>query len=272
MKFMKRRIRNTVLLAIAIVVTFFVFEIMTLSLRTQQYSSGWLQVALIVGLLLFYVKKKLSVVPLGKVATWAQWHYYSGFFLIAVFLIHVEFSVPDGNVEIILTALFGLVVCVGIIGAVINRVFARRLCYLGEEVIFERIGSHMAKLKERVEQQVLESVEKSNSSTLSDYYIQHLSSYFSNNKDLFSHLIGRRQPHLKRVRNLQSQMRYLNSQEAEFAVRLSKFIEQKQRLDNHYALQGALKYWGVLHAPISLLMLFMILVHIVLVYAFRGAA
>lgn len=270
MKFVRRRIRNTVLLVIAIVLTCYAFGIVALSLKTQQYYSGWLVAGMIVFLLTFYVKKKLSVIPLGSNANWAQWHYYCGFFLVAAFAVHVEFSIPDGYVERILAGLLALVVFVGIMGMIINRLFARRLAYLGEEIIFERIPEHTAKLRERLEQQLFESVEQSKSSTLSNYYVEHLASYFSSNRDVLSHVLGSRQPHLVRLNDLELQMRYLNQREAAFAMQLAGYLEQKNTLDNHYALQGALKYWGVLHAPIGLVLMFMVFVHIVLVYAFRG--
>ncbi len=270
MRFLRRRIRNTVLLVIAIALTWYVFRIVTLSLQTQQYYSGWLVAGLIVFLLSFYVKKKLSVLPLGRNAHWAQWHYYCGFFLIAVFGIHVEFSIPDGYVERILAGLLALVSFVGIAGVAINRVFARRLAFLDEEIIFERIPEHTVALRERLEQELTQSVDASGSSTLSSYYAEHLAAYFSSNQDVLSHLIGSRQPHLTRLNDLELQMRYLNQREAAFAMQLADYLEQKNILDTHYALQGVLKYWGVLHAPMGLVLLFMVLVHIILVYAFRG--
>ncbi len=272
MRFMRRRLRNTILLVIAIALTWYAFRIVALSLHTQQYYSGWLVAGLIVFLLSFYLKKKLSVLPLGSNAGWAQWHYYCGFFLIAAFAIHVEFSIPEGRVEQILGGLLALVVVVGVAGAIINRVFARRLAFLGEEIIFERIPEHTARLRERLERELAQSVEESRSSTLSDYYDERLAGYFSGNRDVASHLLGNRRPHLLRLNDLELQMRYLNQREAAFAMQLADYLEQKNTLDTHYALQGVLKYWGLLHAPIGVVLLLMVFVHIVLVYAFRGAA
>ena len=272
MRILRRRIRNTVLLVIAIALTWYAFKIVALSLQVQQYYSGWLVAALIAFLLLFYVKKKLSTLPLGRNASWAQWHYYCGIFLIAAFGIHVEFSSPDGYVERILAGLLAIVVVVGIGGVVINRLYARRLAYLSEEIIFERIPDHLQALRERLEAEVVKTVEESGSSTLSNYYVEHLAGYFFGNRDRLAHLLGSRQPHLERLNDLELQMRYLNEREAAFAMTLADYLEQKNTLDTHYALQGALKFWGVLHAPVGLVLLFMVFVHIVLVYAFRGAA
>ena len=271
MKFVRRRIRNTIILSIAVALTWYAFKIVGLSLQTQQFYSGWLVAGVIVFLLSFYIKKKLSIFPLGSNSDWAQWHYYCGYFLIAAFAIHVEFAIPDGIVERVLAVLLALTVAAGIAGATINRVFARRLAFLSEEIIFERIPEHMAVLRKRLEAELAQSVEESNSSTLSSYYAEHLASYFATNRDVLSHLSGNRQPHLMRLNDLELQMRYLNQREAAFAMKLAEYLEQKNTLDTHYALQGAMKYWGMLHAPIGLLLLFMVFVHVVLVYAFRGA-
>ncbi len=271
MKFVRRRIRNTIILAIAVALTWYFFKIVSLSLHTQQFYSGWLVAGLIVFLLSFYAKKKLNIIPLGSNSAWAQWHYYCGYFLIAAFAIHVEFSIPDGNIERILGLLLALATAAGIAGAIMNRVFARRLAFLNEEIIFERIPEHLFHLRERLEAELAQSVEESNSSTLSNYYAEHLAGYFSANRDVLAHLMGNRQPHLIRLNDLELQMRYLNQREAAFAMQLADYLEQKNTLDTHFALQGAMKYWGVLHAPIGLLLLLMVIVHVVLVYAFRGA-
>lgn len=272
MRILRRRIRNTVLLAIAVALTWYAFKIVALSLQVQQYYSGWLVAGLITFLLLFYVKKKLSTLPLGRNASWAQWHYYCGFFLIAAFGIHVEFSIPDGYVERILAGLLAIVVAVGIGGAIINRLFARRLAFLSEEIIYERIPDHLLTLRQKLESELSKTVEESDSTTLSNYYAEHLAGYFSGNRDRLAHIFGSRQPHLERLNDLELQMRYLNQREAAFAMDLADYLEQKNTLDTHHALQGALKFWGVLHAPVGFVLLFMVLVHIVLVYAFRGAA
>ena len=272
MNFVKRRTRNSLVLIISIVIVNWVFDIIELSLNVQQYYSGWVMAIVILFLLAFYLKKKLSIIPLGNNSTWAQWHYYSGFFLIAVFLKHIEFSIPNGNLEVGITVLFVLVIVVGILGLLINRIFARRLSYLGEEIIFERITGIRNTLKNKVEERLLASVKVSKSKTLADYYLANLSYYFSDHRHNLGHIIGSNFAYLRLVNNLQLQMRYLNETESVFALELEKYIEQNNTLDTHFALQRILKYWGLLHGPIAFVLSLLIILHVVLVYAFRGAA
>jgi len=270
MTFTGRRVRNVVLLIIVSVLAVLVFQVIELSLLIQQYYSGWALVAVVVMLMMFYLKKKFSVLPIGSNASWAQWHYYGGLFLSVLFFIHIEFSIPDGLVEQALAATTFLVILVGCGGLVINRLFAKRLSLLREEVIYERIEPLRRQLKQTLEEQLLLSVKDSKSSTLSSYYLDELAEYFAKRHDFFAHIIGSTYQHQKRRTNLEQQLRYLNSSEASFVVSLLKFLDQKHTLDRHATLQGVMKYWGVLHAPMAVVMSSLVLFHIVLVYAFRG--
>ena len=272
MKFGLRRLRNTTLVMFFAYITITALDIIELSIQVQQYTSGWLLVALMTVLVAFYIKKKLSILPLGSGATWAQWHYYLGFFLFAIYLKHVEFTLPNGVVEIALTSVYFIVMTSGVLGVLINRTFARRLSYLEEEVLFERIPEHWQTLRQDVERLILESVEKSGSTTLSDYYLENLFSYFRKPHFIFSLLLGSNYGFIRVKEGLNRQIRYLNSKEAEYALLLDRMIHKKNLLDTHFALQRVLKTWGVLHSPVSILLILLTFIHVVLVYAFRGAA
>ncbi len=270
MKFINRRVRNFVVLGFVAIIVLLSLTIIDYALDIQQFYSGWLMIALIGGLLMFYAKKRLSILPLGKNATWAQWHYYTGLLLLIVFAKHIDFSIPGGTVELSLFVLFAIVIGTGAGGAFFNRVYAKRLASLDEEVIFERISQHRQELKREVENLLLEVVEKTNSDTLSKYYLKHLTSFFDRPRHIFSHLVGSGYATLGIQNGLERQMRYLNTHEVDCALALKKLIRKKDILDRHFALQGFLKYWGILHFPVALLMSCLIILHIVLVYAFKG--
>ena len=270
MKFIHRRIRNFIILGVVAYLVFFALNVIEYSLNIQQFYSGWLMVFLICVLLLFYVKKRLTVVPLGNNAAWAQWHYYSGLLLFVVFVKHVDFNVPDGAVEMSLFISFITIILSGAGGAVFNRVYAKRLSSLDEEVIFERVFQHREALRSEVESLLLDVVDKTNSDTLSNYYLKHLSRFFERPRHVLSHLMGSGYATLRILNGLERQMRYLNSAETECAFSIKKLIHQKDILDRHFALQGFLKYWGVLHFPVALCMVCLIVLHVVLVYSFNG--
>ncbi len=272
MNFGYRRIRNTIAVLICGFVAITAFEIIDLSIQVQQYYSGWFMVLLMTILVSFYAKKKLAVIVLGSGSQWAQWHYYSGFFLFLVYLKHIEYTFPDGIVETTITVFYLVVMSSGVLGVFINRVFARRLSYLDEEIIFERIPQHLTKLRRDVEAIIVESVEDSGSTTLSDYYFSNLASFFDRHHFFFTHLLGSNYGFLRVKDGLGKQLRYLNKKEAEYALELDNMLHKKNLLDTHFAIQCVLKYWGVLHFPMALILILVTILHIVLVYAFRGAA
>ncbi len=271
MNFGYRRIRNALVVLFCGFIATTTFEIIDLSIQIQQYYSGWFMIFLMLVLVSFYFKKKLAVIALGSGSMWAQWHYYIGIFLLIVYLKHVEYRVPDGFVEISITFFYVLVMSSGILGAFINRIFARRLSYLDEDILFERIPLYLKTLQRDVEAIIVESVENSGSTTLSDYYFENLSGFFNRHHFFFTHLLGSNYGFLRVKDGLGKQMRYLNKKEAEYALDLDNMLHKKNLLDTHFAIQSALKYWGVLHSPMAMILILVTLVHIVLVYAFRGA-
>ncbi|MEM7358523.1 MAG: hypothetical protein AAF431_05480 [Pseudomonadota bacterium] len=272
MTFAKRRLRNTMVTIGLVILSYQWLEIVALSLNIQQYYSGWLLVVLILLMLGLNLKKRFSQLGVGRTAGWAQFHYYSGILLFAVFLKHIEFALPDGLVEQVLAGLLALLTFGGLAGLLINRIFARRLAYSDEEILFERIPLYREQLQERVEALILEATEQSKSSTLADYYLLHLADFFARPGNTWSHLIGRSIPVQQIRQNLEQQMRYLAREEAAYALQLARLVEQKNNLDKHRALQGAMKYWGLAHLPVALVLSVFVIIHIVLVYAFRGAA
>ncbi len=267
----RRRLRNCLWLGLVIILVMVCHRVLDLSLLVQQYYSGWTMVLVLLCLMGLGVKKRLSILPLGSNSTWAQWHYYGGALFLVLFSVHIEFSAPNGWVELVLAGSTTFVIFVGLGGLFINRIYAKRLSKLDEEIVYERIGIYRVELKRRLEQQLLELVDASQSSTLSSYYLNELASYFAKKQDFFEHVFGSSSSHAKRRSNLEHQLRYLNKEEADFAVILQGYLDQKNALDCHSSLQSLMKYWGVLHAPVALLMVMIVIFHIVMVYAFRGA-
>ena len=267
-----RRTRNVAILIVLGLICLLAFQILELSLVVQQYYSGWVLAILICSLLLYGVKKHFSILNVGKSASWAQWHYYCGWLVLLMFLIHIEFSIPTGSFEVVLAILLCSIIGVGIFGLVMNRLYAKRLAQLNYEVVYERISFLRNELKAELEAELFESVKQSKSSTLTDYYYGQLSNYFAKPHDTIGHLIGSSYSHRNRETELEYQLRYLNQEEAGFVIKMTAYLRKKFMLDCHLALQAAMKYWTLLHAPLAIGLSLLIVLHIVLVYAFRGAA
>ncbi len=257
----------TVMVGAILVLAFAVYDA---SLYQGSFLTGWVLLAVMGFLVLYNLRKKITVLPLGSASTWAQLHIYAGWLVILLFVEHVGWRLPNGGLEITLYVLFTIVVLSGIVGLMLSRILPPRLTRRGEEVIFERIPAFIAELRDEAENLVLESARETNSSTISDFYLRHLSRFFSGPRNRLRHLFASRRSRFQLMNEINNMQRYLNSRESEYADRLRDLVNKKDELDFHYALNLALKAWLLIHVPITYSLLILAMLHLVVVYAFGG--
>ncbi|GIS65851.1 MAG: hypothetical protein CM1200mP4_1990 [Rhodospirillaceae bacterium] len=92
---------------------------------------------------------------------------------------------------------------------------------------------------------------------------------FQPNK-LLSHLRGSNRGFANTLRELDNMDRYLNDAERKFASQLRELATKKDDLDYQYALQITLKGWLLFHVPLAYSTVLLMLLHVVLAYAFGG--
>lgn len=234
------------------------------------YQSGWILLGLMLFLTCYNLRKKLSFLPLGKSSTWLQLHLYAGFLSALFFFIHTGFKLPQGQLELTMTILYSLIVISGILGIFITRLFPRRLSSLGEEIIFERIPMHRAKLAQQAEELALSSIAETQSTLIAKFYSNELATFFSQPQHFFAHLFEYRAPLFKILNKLDELTHYLNEQEKGQGEKLRQLIIKKYELDYSFTLQACLKYWLFIHIPFTYALLLFSLLHIILVHAFAG--
>jgi hypothetical protein len=241
------------------------------ALRDTAFLSGWLLLLAIVFLLGLNLRKKLPHPPLLRASTWLQLHLYAGLVAVALFALHVGWRVPHGAVGVLLAGLFVLVAASGIAGIVLSRTIPERLSVLDSEVIFERIPTLRRELRERAEALLVETTRAANATTLVDFYRTELQAYFAAPAHRLRHLLLSRSPLRRLEQRLAALDRYLTPTERTNAGALLELIREKDTLDHHHALQGALRIWLFIHIPASYGLLLVAVVHVVVVYAFAGS-
>jgi hypothetical protein len=157
--------------------------------------------------------------------------------------------------------LFYLVSGNGVIGLAISRWMPSRLTVYGENVIFERIPALRAAVRCEIEEIVVESVNKSQSTTIADFYESRLRSYFSRSRFLWYQIAGYRKPLFKLLSEVEAMDRYLNVEERGIMARVVEKIHAKDNLDFQQARQGLLKGWLFVHIPLSYSMILVAAVH-----------
>jgi len=148
----------------------------------------------------------------------------------------------------------------------ISRWVPTRLTAYGENVIFERIPQLRAAVRREVEELVVESLAKSQSSTIADFYEQKLRSFFSRSRFLWYHVAAYGRPLFKLLSDVQALDRYLNTEERAIMARIVEKIRAKDDLDYQQARQGLLKGWLFVHIPLSYSLILAAAVHGVLAW------
>jgi hypothetical protein len=247
------------------------YRLMQASLRPTAWTSGIGLFVLVVVLAVFNARKKLPILPLLKASSWMKFHTFAGWFSVGLFLLHIQFRMPNGRLEVFLALLFVAVAASGVIGLVISRALPPRLARHGEEVIFERIPALRRQLLETMEKLVLDSVAETGSSTLADLYAKRLKLYFERPADLGWHMLGSNRPLHARLARLTALDRYLNEKERSIAAAMTEHIRAKDNLDFHYACQGLLKTWLFIHIPLTYGLILVALVHGILAWTFTSS-
>ncbi|HWA24952.1 MAG TPA: hypothetical protein VG734_04685 [Lacunisphaera sp.] len=240
----------------------FGWQLGVIALRPMAIYSGWLLMALVLVLTFFNARKKLPFLPLLSASAWMQAHIYLGWLGCFVFVLHTGGRMPDGRLEVVLAAVFGVVAASGAFGLWLSRWLPPRLVRSGESLVYERIPSLRHQLANEVKEVVRRAEVEAQSSTLPDLYLRVLHPYFLRVPPLLAPLTGdaRAAHHVRQ--ELESARRYLNPAELNLAGELDELVEAKRNLDTQLAGQRLLKLWLFLHLPLTYAMLVLIAAHV----------
>ncbi len=267
---MQRIIQNSVITALAILFLYGTSWLYGSALRDPRFLDGWVLVAGMLFLVLFNIRKKLPMLPLGRAAAWLQLHIYVGYFIVAVFLLHTDLSFPAGLLEWALWLLFIIVAISGIVGIYLTRTVPAKLEQHSERILFERIPAFRTGLAEEVEALAIDSVNQAGSLTISNLYINTLHAFFRRPQNLFLHLRNSRRP-LNRINSeIDNLKQYLDDPGKERLMKIKDLVQAKDNLDFHYAQQGMLKAWLFVHIPATYGLLLLVAAHVAVVYAYSS--
>ena len=241
-----------------------------MSLHDPAFITGFTLLGCVLFLCLYNLRKKLPMIPLGRVATWTHLHILMGWFVAGLFLIHIGFRLPDGDLEVFLAVMFVLVAVSGVVGASISKSYPPRLTRRGQEVILERIPQLRVRLQQEADDLVLASVERTGNRTIADFYTNRIQPFMVGPRNQVAYLFGAaRSPH-KLTHEIDAVCRYLNDEGQQIIEELAEIVQQKDALDFHQSLQSALLLWLFVHIPLTYGMVLLALLHMVLALAYTG--
>lgn len=268
-KIVKRRVVNTLVTIIATVLLVVLLLEMNRNLRHSSYTSGYILIGSLFFLAAFNLRKKFSFLPrLGKASFWMQLHIYVGLSTFVIFGMHIAWRVPNGWLECFLATLYLLVALSGVYGLFITRVIPKRLTAIGHEVVFERIPQIRTELAYEARQTALGCL--GSTDVIPRFYAHQLFPFFEQSRGLgyLCFPTGRKRRRL--LGELDGLKRYLSVEQREISTRLMGYVQQKDDLDYHHAMQGRMKVWLFVHIGFTYSLLAVAVLHAILVHAFAG--
>ena len=165
-----------------------------IALHDVEFFSGWVLFSCITVMMLLGWRKKVIILPLGRVRYWLLVHYYLGLLTIAVFIVHTTYELPGSLLHWMLWSLFVLVSLSGIAGAAMSRILPPRLEAQGERILFNRIPLFRAQLAEQAEAIARDSVQGGNTRSIARLYVDTLSDFFAGPRNILAHLAASKVP------------------------------------------------------------------------------
>lgn len=264
---------NITLLLIISALLVFGYLLYDISFYRHHHLTGWLLFYLILAQWLYLVQKRSERIRKWLNIRWLSLHTDFGVVSILILLVHISWSTPDGSLGVLLILSFIGVAITGFIGLRIKRKYQDALAIRsGREIDFDEIPARLQALDQEANALILDCAMKHKSSMLVDYYQRWLSGQLATPGNVIAQLTGNNQAWLEHFGNLERLLPYLDSDEAKSTRELLRLLRKKTNLDYHYAHQGALRIWLLLHIPFAVCLLVFAVLHLVLVYAFSGGA
>ena len=249
-------------------------------LRDPRYLDGWLLAGGMAAQVYFHVARKKARLSPKSDMRWRKIHIFLGYLLIAIFISHSDFSLPDTTFEWSLWSGFVLVALSGIIGTYLTWSLetARRI---DDGITYDRIPTRRAELALDVHEVV--STPDPNAAALAlpappyddwimDLYTTHLRSFLQRPRNFAAHVIGSQRPLKRLTDEIDNLSPYVDAQSQAKLAAIKDLVIEKDRLDFARVYLGLSRAWLFVHVPVTYALIVLTVLHVVVVYAFSSAA
>ncbi len=257
---------------------FWVVWIYGTGLRDPRYLDGWVLAGGMILQLCFHIGIKTGSLSPKSAKRWRTFHIFLGVLLIAAFVSHSDFSLPDTGFEWALWASFVLVTLSGIFGTYLAwSLRARR--EIDERVGYDRIPTRRAELAQEVYAAVTRTDPALSLFTLPsppddawimDLYTNHLRDFFLGPRNVTAHLAGSRRPLQRLTDEIDNLSRYVDKQSQEKLAIIKTLVVEKDRLDFAHVYLGLTKGWLFVHVPVTYALIVLSILHVLVAYAFSS--
>ena len=251
-------------------------------LRDPRYLDGWVLAGGMSVQLYFHIAIKAARLSPKSAMRWRKIHIFLGYLLIAAFISHSDFSLPDTGFEWALWAGFVLVTLSGIFGAYLAWSLKAK-GRIDEGVSYDRIPSLRAELARDVHAAVAETDPAAaqialplpglpHDAWIMDLYANHLREFFEGPRNFTAHLVGSQRPLRRLTDEIDNLSGYVDQQSQEKLTTIKNLVIEKDRLDFARVYLGLTKGWLFVHVPVTYALTTLTVLHVLVVYAFSSGA
>ena len=247
-------------------------------LRDPRYLDGWVLAGGMALQLSFHIAIKTASLSPKSAARWRKIHILVGYLLIAAFISHSDFSLPDTGFEWALWTGFVLVTLSGIFGTYLA--WSLRVKHaLDERIGYDRIPTRRAELARDVHAAVVRTdlapaaiglPRPPYDAWIMDLYSTHLRDFFQGPRNFAAHLIGSQRPLKRLTDEIDDLSAYVDRQSQEKLAVIKNLVVEKDRLDFARVYLGLTKGWLFVHVPLTYSLTVLTVLHILVVYAFSS--
>lgn len=247
-------------------------------LRDPRYLDGWVLAGGMGVQIYFHVARKRGNLTPRSAARWRKLHILLGYVLIAVFILHSDFSLPDTRFEWALWVGFVLVALSGVFGTYLawSLQTKRRI---DESIGYDRIPVRRAELARDVQAVVALPDPAATAIALPappydawivDLYTNHLRDFFQGQRNVAAHLIGSQSPLKHLTDEIDALSRYVDQQGQEKLAVIKELVAEKDRLDFARVFLGLTRAWLFVHVPVTYGLIVLTVLHVLVVYAYSS--
>lgn len=271
LSFRNRRLAGVLVVAVSCGMLLTASRWMDMHFWRGQIMTGWTLMGCLIALIALGVRRRLPILPLGRVSTWTQIHLYMGLFAIGAYVMHAPRLVANGWFEGGLSILFWFVSGSGVYGVLASRRLPTRLTGIAQDHRFDDVHWHRQHIAAAASDQIAALQQPSTVHVLGEFYDQFLHRYLRARPTL-AYCVW---PHSRRRQRLLSGLtqldRYLDDNGRRVAGTLAGLIRRRDDLDYQYAIQLRLRLWVIFHATCSIALLVAGIVHAIVALRFLGS-
>jgi hypothetical protein len=249
-------------------------------LRDPSYFNGWMLASGMSLQVYFHIALKTASMSPKSAMRWRKIHIFLGYLLIAAFLSHTDFSLPDSGFEWALWMGFVLVSLSGIFGTYLSwSLKAKRR--IEEGISYDRIPTRYAELARELHAIVsrtdltaaqLALPAAPHDAWIKDLYTNHLREFFQGQRNAAAHLMNSQRPLKRLTDEINNLSNYVDKQSQEKLATIRDLVVEKDRLDFARLFLGLNKGWLIVHVPFTYSLIVLVVLHVIVAYSFSSGA